>query len=668
MKRLIITALGLLIGLGVNARETVRLTDGWTVFPVYDVSKNPKKEHVSVPHTWNADDVFSGMKYERGTYVYERMLPAVPKGKRAFLRFGAVNSYAEVAVNQQFVGCHHGGYTAFCFEITDRLAEGENKLTVLVSNAYRTDTPPLAGDFNIYGGITRPVELIITDQECISPVDHSSSGVYIHQDKVTNEEAQVRVEVKTLASADAQIRTTIIDAAGQVVCQGYDSAFIIRNPKLWDGRTNPYMYKVRVELMHDGRTIDSVEERMGLRWFSVDAEQGFMLNGRHLDLHGVCRHEETKGTASLYNEEAMRQDARLIYDMGATGVRFVHYPHSEYDTWQYDSLGIVVWSELNLAGPGGYLSPGYVKNPELEAHLIQNLEEMILQNYNSPSICLWSLCNELSFKYDEPATFLKQLHDKAKALDPQRLTTMAICYDQSRFQHITDLIGWNKYFGWYNSKGGVGEFMDQAHREAGGQPIGLCEYGAAGSIRQHGFERKVSNRIHLEEYQARVHEDNWEQLVRRPYVWCKFIWQLADNPSAIRDEGDERGINDKGLVTHDRSICKDSYYFYQANWSDAPMVYIASRRYTERTDSVTDIKLYTNQPTATLYLNGRRIGTGRSDGLGRIIFKNVELQKGENTIEARCGKKLRDSCVWTLTESKSQQTTEQQGEGLDGAV
>ena len=178
----------------------------------------------------------------------------------------------------------------------------------------------------------------------------------------------------------------------------------------------------------------------------------------------------------------------------------------------------------------------------------------------------------------------------------------------------------------------------------------------------------MSNRIHLEEYQARVHEDNWEQLVRRPYVWCKFIWQLADNPSAIRDEGDERGINDKGLVTHDRSICKDSYYFYQANWSDAPMVYIASRRYTERTDSVTDIKLYTNQPTATLYLNGRRIGTGRSDGLGRIIFKNVELQKGENTIEARCGKKLRDSCVWTLTESKSQQTTEQQGEGLDGAV
>lgn len=675
MKNLIV-ALCLLGSVSASAREVIHLTDGWTFYPAYDVSKQPATQEVSVPHTWNATDVFSGMKYDRTAYVYERDLPRLPKDKRVFVRFGAVNSVAEVAINQQYVGRHFGGYTAFCFEITDCLQTGTNKLTVVASNSYRTDVAPLAGDFNIYGGITRPVDLIITDKDCISPLDFASSGVYVHQDKVTKEQADIRIETVLSVSSPGVIRTSIIDADGQTIASEATQAqdgrimqgFSIRKPCLWNGRKDPYMYHVRVELLHDDKVIDCIEDRMGLRSFSIDPEQGFFLNGEQLDLYGVCRHEETAGTASLYNEEAMRRDARIIGEMGATGVRFVHYPHSEYDAWQYDSLGIVVWSELNLAGPGGYNSPGYVKNPDLEAHLMQNLEEMIRQNYNSPSICLWSLCNELSFKYDEPATFLKQLHDKAKQTDPQRLTTFAICYDQDKFQHITDAIGWNKYFGWYNSKGGIGEFMDKAHKEAGHQPIGLCEYGAAGSILQHSFEKKVSNKIHYEEYQARVHEDNWQQMANRQFVWCKFVWQFADNPSSIRNEGDVQGMNDKGIVTYDRSVRKDSYYFYQANWSTQPMLYIAARRYTERTDSVTDIKLYTNQPTATLYVNGQKIGKGKNDGLGRIVFKDINLRKGENIIEAKSSKTLTDRCVWMLTDKKEQPKESQQSGGLDGAV
>ena len=670
MKQVLIIISCLLTFATTNAREVTALKE-WKWYPAYDVSRNPKMTDVTVPHTWNLMDVFQGMKYERGTYLYERILTLTDgqrKDKRFFLKFDGVNSYAEVAVNQQYVGYHAGGYTAFCLEITDKLLSGDNKLSVVVSNAYRTDVAPLAGDFNIYGGITRPVWLIVTERDCISPLDYGSNGVYIHQDKVTPEQAELRIEtiLSQTSSKQSELRMSIIDKEGRVVAKTNEARVILKNPILWNGRKNPYLYTVRVELIQNGRVIDCVEEQTGLRYFSLDADKGFFLNGQHLDLHGVCRHEEGYQTGGLYNEAAMRQDADIISELGCTGVRFVHYPHSKYDVQQYDERGIVVWQELNLAGPGGYNSPGYIKNPQLEANVMQNLIEMVKQHYNSPAICFWSLCNELSFKYDEPASFLRKLHEKAKELDPQRLTTLAICYNQDKFQGITDCIGWNKYFGYYEKKGGVGDFMDKAHHEAGLQPIGLCEYGAAGSHLQHGFEPKVTNKIHYEENQARVHEENWRDMQTRDYAWCKFIWQYADNPSSIRDEGDQRGMNDKGIVSYDRMVRKDAYYFYKANWSSEPVLYIAARRYMQRTEAKTDVKVYTNQPQATLYLNGKRIGKGKRDEIGRIVFKGITLRQGENVIRVTAGK-LVDECRCTLNRNNKQEQTTQE-DRLDGAV
>ena len=685
MKQVLLLITFLLTAWTVKSREVTQLKD-WKFYPAYDVSRNPKMQDVTVPHSWNLHDVFNGMKYERGTYLYERTLTLSDvqrKDKRFFLRFDGVNSFAEVAVNQQYVGHHAGGYTAFCLEITDKLRSGDNKLSVVVSNAYRTDVAPLAGDFNIYGGITRPVWLIVTERDCISPLDYGSNGVYIHQDKVTPEQAELRIEtvLSQTSGKQSELRVSIIDKAGKVVaeqlaqpnvqCSMVNGQWTMVNvqcksPRLWNGRKDPYLYKVRVELLQNGKVIDCVEEHTGLRSFSLDAEKGFFLNGQHLDLHGVCRHEEGYQTGGLYNEAAMRQDADIISELGCTGVRFVHYPHSKFDVQQYDERGIVVWQELNLAGPGGYNSPGYVKNPQLEANVMQNLVEMVKQHYNSPAICFWSLCNELSFKYDEPATFLRQLHEKAKELDPQRLTTLAICYDQDKFQGITDCIGWNKYFGYYEKKGGVGDFMDKAHQEAGTQPIGLCEYGAAGSHLQHGFEPKVTNRIHYEENQTRVHEENWRDMHTRDYAWCKFIWQYADNPSSIRDEGDMKGMNDKGIVSYDRTVRKDAYYFYKANWSNESLLYIAARRYTQRTEAKTDVKVYTNQQQATLYLNGKRIGKAKRDEIGRIVFRDVTLREGDNTIRVTSGK-LSDECTCTLNNSaKQEQSTNE--ERLDGSV
>ena len=681
--RLLTVALMALVGAAtaMGAVRTDRLiTDGWTFCPGYDVRKTPETQTVSVPHSWNLTDVFSGLRYERNTFVYEHAIhrDAAMRGRRVFLKFDAVNAVADVAVNQQTVGHHAGGYTAFSMEITQALNDGQNKLTVMVSNAYRTDVAPLSGDFNIYGGITRPVHLITTGPDCISPLDHASSGVYVHQDRVSAEAADLTVETVlslTTGTAGKQLRVALLDsdgtvaasAEGPVTGENMRQPLHISHPRLWNGRQDPYQYTVRVELISCGEVVDRVEEQTGLRWFSVDADRGFFLNGRHLDLHGVCRHEEGYRTGGLLNEQAIEEDGQIIEEMGATGVRFVHYPHSRQDVWQYDKRGIVLWYELNLAGPGGYLMPGYVKNADLEANVMQNLEEMIKQNYNSPAICIWSLCNELSFKYDEPATFLRHLNARAKELDRQRLTTLAICYDQDKFQHITDLIGWNKYFGWYVSKGGIGEFMDEAKALSAPQPIGLCEYGAAASPFKHAFGRRSTNRLHYEEDQTRVHEDNWIQLRNRPFVWCKFVWQYSDNPSSIRDEGDEKGMNDKGIVTYDRKIRKDAYYFYQANWSSVPMIRIASRRYTDRTEAVTDVKVFTNQPSAALYLNGKRVARGRRDEIGRIVFKGVKLQEGDNKVMVRAGR-LTDSCTWNLRSGAKKEDSQEQRQGLDGAV
>ena len=677
MKRKLLTFGFLLVTLVsmADGREIKKL-DKWNFYPAYDVSKKPAAVEVTVPHSWNLEDVFDGMKYDRSTYVYEYVLnrdAASLQGKRAFLKFEGVNTFAEVAVNREFVGTHAGGYTAFCFEITDKLKVGDNKITVVASNAYRTDVAPLAGDFNMYGGIIRPVSLIVTGEDCISPLDYASSGVYVHQDKISEKQADITIETMLSLNngmAGKSLHVWVSDKEGNVVAEETTTdtrvKLSIKSPHLWDGRNNPYLYKVFVELLDNGKVIDRIEETTGVRYFSLDAEKGFFLNGKYLDLYGVCRHEEYHKTGNLYNEDAMREDADIITELGCTGVRFVHYPHSPFDVRQYDERGLVAWQELNLAGPGGYNSPGYMKNPRLEANVMQNLVEMIKQNYNSPSICFWSLCNELSFKYDEPATFLRLLNEKAKQLDPSRLTTLAICYDQEKFQGITDCIGWNKYFGYYESKGGVGEFMDNAKQVAGNIPIGLCEYGAAGSHLQHGLEKIITNRIHFEENQARVHEENWRDMYNRRYAWCKFIWQYADNPSSIRDEGDAKGMNDKGIVTHDRKVRKDAYYFYKANWSSEPVLYISARRYTQRADSVTDVKVYTNRPHATLYLNGKRVAKAKKDEIGRVVFKNVKLAKGDNIVEVKAGK-LIDRCVWNLSDNNKRKTTIKE-EKLDGAV
>ena len=655
-----------------NPRTFILLDKGWGYRPVSDTGLKSSMKQVTVPHTWNANYIPGTRSYNREMMVYRRDLEITPdmKDKRLFLYFEGVNSSATVLVNNKSVGSHKGGYTAFCMEVTDYAKQGINKLEVWVTNAYNLEILPISGDFNIYGGIHRPCHLLVTEQDCISPLFYASPGVFIHQDKVSEKLAQITVETMLSLSGKKQglkVRTTIEDAKGNIISQNIEQnvtnenvkqPFVIDHPVLWNAKQNPHLYKVIVELLDDGKVIDRVEQRTGLRYFSVDADKGFFLNGKYLDLYGFCLHEEVEGKGSALSAEDHERDMELVKESGATSLRLVHYPHSESIYHLSDENGIVLWTEIPMVGPGGYDFCGFINTDGLKEHARQVLKELVYQKYNHPSICFWGIFNEIRTNYDNAEPFARELHELYKEIDPSRLTTLASCDDPKFYQNCSDLMAWNKYIGWYGSRNApetAGNFFDKAKAASNGKPVAISEYGGGANVEHHFSMKendvKPSGQFHPEEGQTYIHEGNWSAFAQRPYMWAKYIWVFADFQSSIRNEGGKPGINDKGLVTYDRKIIKDAFYFYKASWSTEPMIYITSRRFTERPEANVQVKVYSNLRENTLYVNGKKIGKQKSDSLHRVVWQNVTLSKGENRIRVEGKSKagvIEDTCVWYL--------------------
>ena len=655
-----------------NPRTFILLDKGWGYRPVSDTGLKSSMKQVTVPHTWNANYIPGTRSYNREMMVYRRDLEITPdmKDKRLFLYFEGVNSSATVLVNNKSVGSHKGGYTAFCMEVTDYAKQGTNKLEVWVTNAYNPEILPISGDFNIYGGIHRPCHLLVTEQDCISPLFYASPGVFIHQDKVSEKQAQITVETMLSLRGKKQglkVRTTIEDAKGNIISQNIEQnvtienvkqPFVIEHPVLWNAKQNPHLYKVIVELLDNGKVIDRVEQRTGLRYFSVDADKGFFLNGKYLDLYGFCLHEEVEGKGSALSAEDHERDMELVKESGATSLRLVHYPHSESIYHLSDENGIVLWTEIPMVGPGGYDFCGFINTDGLKEHARQVLKELVYQKYNHPSICFWGIFNEIRTNYDNAEPFARELHELYKEIDPSRLTTLASCDDPKFYQNCSDLMAWNKYIGWYGSRNApetAGNFFDKAKAASNGKPVAISEYGGGANVEHHFSMKendvKPSGQFHPEEGQTYIHEGNWSAFAQRPYMWAKYIWVFADFQSSIRNEGGKPGINDKGLVTYDRKIKKDAFYFYKANWSTEPMIYITSRRFTKRPEASVQVKVYSNLRENTLYVNGKKIGKQKSDSLHRVVWQNVTLSKGENRIRVEGKSKagvIEDTCVWYL--------------------
>lgn len=671
MKRLHILALLLVAASAAWAQRTqIQFNNDWQFRFSHQVQKDTRR--VDLPHTWNLEDALSGKTdYKRGIGNYEKVLfvPPLWEGKRLFLRFEGVNSVANVFINGKHIGEHRGGYAAFVFEITDRVNYGKNN-TILVraNNAEQLDVMPLVGDFNFYGGIYRDVNLLMTNPTCISPLDYASSGVYLVQESVSQKEARISVKVNlsnAAADTDVELNVQVIDGqkligreSRKLRLQGNthtqeEIPLVIKNPHLWDGCADPFLYQVQVSLQQDGRMIDNVSQPLGLRSFYTDPDKGFFLNGKHLSLRGVCRHQDRAEVGNALRPQHHEEDVAIMREMGVNAARLAHYPQATYMYDLMDKSGIVTWAEIPFIGPGGYADKGFVDQPSFRENGKTQLIELIRQNYNHPSICFWGLFNELKEVGDNPVEYIKELNVLAKQEDPTRIITSA-SNQGGDLNFITENIAWNRYDGWYGSTPKtLASFLDQTHQKHPQLRIGISEYGAGASIYHQQDSLTQTNPTswwHPENWQTYYHIENWKIIHERPFVWGTFVWNMFDFGAAHRTEGDRPGINDKGLVTFDRKVKKDAFYFYKANWNkQEPMIYLAEKRCVLRTQPEQTFMAFTTAPEAELFVNGKSYGKQQTDNYATATWKGIKLQEGANAIRVTTpGKKpLNDEVVIT---------------------
>lgn len=574
-------------------------------------------------------------------------------------------------INGKYVGNHVGGYSAFVFDITGDVIFGKiNNILVRVNNAENLDVIPLVGDFNIYGGIYRNVKLIVTDKMCISPLKYSSLGVFLKQDTVCDDFARVKASVTLsnrtkndkeislvldILNKDKSVKKIVkefmIHAMSDSTC---DVSFVLKKPRLWNGRKDPFLYSVKTSISGSKGIFDQVITSMGLRYFRVDPEKGFFLNGKHLQINGVCRHQDRSEIGNALRLSHEEEDLKLILEMGANAVRLSHYPHSSNFYDLMDKHGIIVWSEIPFVGPGGYGDKGFIDSDTFKKNTREQLKEMIYQHYNHPSICFWGLFNELKEEGDNPVDFIKELDALVKNEDDSRLTTAA-SNQEGNLNYITDLIAWNKYYGWYGSNiNELAKWLDKTHAENPHLCIGISEYGAGASIyhQQDSLKQPIPNSWwHPENWQTYYHIKNWQIISERPFVWGSFIWNMFDFGAAHRREGDRPGINDKGLVTFDRKIKKDAFYFYKANWNKSvPVLYISGKRNTERSSKYQTFVVFTNLDEVELYVNGISLGKKKADKYSIVKWDNVECQYGINIVKALGKSKIVDSLIFNISE------------------
>lgn len=671
-------------------REVVPLVEGWK-FLRRDIApdqnaeewrnfQTPPWEVVRIPHTWNSEDGSNGLAadpnllegYYRGPAWYERAMPIPPewRDRRVFVRFEGVSLVADVLINRVPVGQHRGAFGAFCFEVTPYLKfDGKDAMRVRVDNSRAFDVAPLSGDFTIFGGIYRPVEIFSTGEACISPTFFGSPGVFLTIRKMSKEKAEV--EVKTLISTECvdvqniAVEIEIKNAEGVVVAKKneriakagaseHKAAMEIPAPRLWRGVAEPYLYYATVRLSRAGEMLDEVTQPLGLRTVAIDKEKGFLLNGEPYALHGVNRHQERAGKGWALSKADHDEDHALIREMGANTIRLAHYQQAEYFHDLSDRFGIITWEEVPLVD-------AVSASPEFLANARQQLQEMVYQNYNHPSVAMWGIFNELDCgaMATAPAVpVVEDLQKLAKQIDPTRPTVAASFRQNAGTKHrIPDAAAWNIYPGWYSSSpndadGWIVDFSKQMDGR-----IGISEYGAGADPEQFqegDLVRPVHNGArHPQEWQNHFHERLWAQLKDNPHLFGTWVWAMFDFAVDKRNEGGIPGLNDKGLVTRDRKTKKDTFYFYKANWNPEPMVRIASRAATPRTKAITEVKVYSNCAEVKLLVNGKSAGRAKPDAIKVCRWPDIALQPGRNTIQAiAADEKLSDICELTLENPK----------------
>lgn len=624
-------------------RKTILLMEDW--FFTY---KKEEKVKINLPHTWNnLDGQDGGDNYYRGTCGYEKTVEKPefnPETEVVYLQFHGVNASAKVYFNENLVITHDGGYSTFRVDVTKYLQES-NDIKVLVDNSVNDSVYPQRADFTFWGGIYREVEFLIVPKHHFD-LDYFGGYGIKYDTKVEGKNALVHVS--TYANEEDNVRIELIDAEGNIISSenGKDVTLEVENVHLWDGIINPYLYTLKATLYHNDELCDEVTCACGIRTFYFDPKKGFFLNGRSYPLHGVSRHQDRKNLGNAINYEMMVEDMNIIVEIGANTIRLAHYQHHQKFYDLCDKIGMIVWAEIP------YISEHL---PNGRENTISQMKELIVQNYNHPSIVTWGLSNEITIKDNHRKDMLDNHHVLQKLchdMDPSRPTTLAcyaVCTPFHPVTKISDIVAWNLYLGWYVPGLFLNDlFMKFYHFIYPKRCLGYSEYGAEGMPNLHS--RKPKRGDHTEEYQAKYHEYMLKCFKRHPFMWGTYVWNMFDFAADARDQGGEPGMNHKGLVTYDRKIKKDSFYLYKAYWSNEEFVHIAGKRYEYRDGKKTTIKVYTNKDEVALFNNGRLIDVKKGKNVFTFKVKLNEI----NEIKAVAGN-LEDSVKFIKVKSRKKE-------------
>lgn len=613
-------------------RRLKKFMEGWSF-----TGPDKKRTEVELPHTWNAlDGQDGGNDYWRGTCVYDNEFkrPEYEVGReQVYLQFNGINASAKVYVNEKEIIEHHGGYSTFRVNVTDILKDN-NTIRIETDNSVNDRVYPQKADFTFYGGIYRDIEFLIVSDSHFDLDYYGSTGIK-YDTKVNGADATVNVKsfLNEIAKARAvRVETELFDANGECVASGDGDtvSLEVKKVQLWDGIENPYLYTL-VCSMYEGETkVDEVSCKCGIRTFEFRVKDGFYLNGRPYPLHGVSRHQDWKNIGNAIDETNMETDMQLICEVGANTIRLAHYQHNQYFYDLCDRYGMIVWAEIP------YISEHL---PNGRDNTISQMKELIVQNYNHPCIVTWGVSNEITisgrrYKKDMLDNH-QQLQELCREMDPTRPTTLAcfaMCPHWHPVAHITDLVGWNLYLGWYVP----GLFLNDLwiklwHILYPNRGLCFSEYGAEGMPGLHSSKPKRGD--NTEEYQAKYHEYMIRCFRRYPFIWGTYVWNMFDFAADARDQGGEPGMNHKGLVTFDRKIKKDSFYLYKAFWSKKEFVHICGKRYEHRVGRMTEVTVYSNRDEVSLYNNGQLVAVQKGEG----IFKFRVLLEKENRLEAVSG-------------------------------
>ena len=648
-------------------RQILKFNDNWEFLKgVSEIGAAEVGESITIPHTWNATDgQDGGNDYFRGTCLYRKVFRSdlLPKAKKYYLEINGANSSADVYMNGKRLAHHDGGYSTWRVNITGYLRT-ENTLCILVDNAPNEEVYPQVADFTFYGGIYRDVNIVCVEETHFDLEYFGGKGLVITPE-IAETAANVKIDtyVNDMEKGD-EISFCIFDADGNAVaqCQSATTSAVltIEDVHLWNGRIDPYLYTAEVAIIRGGEKIDQISSRFGCRTFRIDAENGFILNGKEYPLHGVSRHQDRWQIGNALLPEHHLEDMDLICEVGANTIRLAHYQHDQYFYDLCDERGMVIWAEIPYISR--HMSGG-------NDNTMSQMRELIVQNYNHPSICVWGLSNEITMDGAKDPDLIAnhhKLNDLVHEMDKTRPTTVAcisMCDIDEKYVHISDVVSYNHYFGWYGgSLDEYGTWYDKFHEKYPSKPIGCSEYGCE-ALNWHNSNPESGD--YTEEYQAIYHESLIRQLFTRKYIWSTHVWNMFDFGADARAEGGENGQNHKGLITIDRKYKKDAFYAYKA-WLVSPdvdpFVHICGKRYVDRVEEVTKVTVYSNLPEVELFVNGESIG--KKSAVDHFFYFEVQ-NIGETELVAVAGECRDESRICKVDKMNPDYILREQGAVLN---